>query len=161
MVGFRRRGTDPQGRMALVNLCQFISAGLEEAVIRGVSPRTPARPGRTNNSFADSRNPPKQPADPAHPPLIPRSPGGKLRYLVVKKAASSPKCGDCHIALPGVPALRPRQYAQISKRQKTVQRAYGGSRCATCVRDRIVRSFLVEEAKIVKRVIASQKTAKA
>lgn len=51
-----------------------------------------------------------------------------------------------------VPALRPRQYAQISKRQKTVQRAYGGSRCATCVRDRIVRAFLVEEAKIVKRV---------
>lgn len=60
-----------------------------------------------------------------------------------------------------MPALRPRQYAQISKRQKTVQRAYGGSRCATCVRDRIVRSFLVEEAKIVKRVIASQKTSKA
>lgn len=51
-----------------------------------------------------------------------------------------------------VPALRPREYAQISKREKTVQRAYGGSRCANCVRDRIVRAFLVEEAKIVKRV---------
>ncbi|KAM0752963.1 60s ribosomal protein l34-b [Meredithblackwellia eburnea MCA 4105] len=87
---------------------------------------------------------------------IVKTPGGKLRYLVVKKPATAPKCGDCHIALPGIPALRPRQYAQISKRQKTVQRAYGGSRCATCVRDRIVRSFLVEEAKIVKKVIKSQ-----
>ncbi|BGP38504.1 60S ribosomal protein L34B [Rhodotorula kratochvilovae] len=87
---------------------------------------------------------------------IVKTPGGKLRYLTVKKAAAAPKCGDCHIALPGVPALRPREYAQISKRQKTVQRAYGGSRCATCVRDRIVRAFLVEEAKIVKRVIAQQ-----
>ncbi|KAI5481586.1 hypothetical protein MNV49_002812 [Pseudohyphozyma bogoriensis] len=82
--------------------------------------------------------------------------GGKLRYLTVHKLPTAPKCGDCHIALPGIPALRPRQYAQISKRQKTVQRAYGGSRCATCVRDRIVRSFLVEEAKIVKKVIKSQ-----
>lgn len=51
-----------------------------------------------------------------------------------------------------VPTLRPRQYAQVSKRVKTVQRAYGGSRCANCVRERIVRAFLVEEAKIVKRV---------
>ncbi|KAK4699949.1 large subunit ribosomal protein L34e, partial [Phenoliferia sp. Uapishka_3] len=85
---------------------------------------------------------------------------GKLRYLCIKKLPTSPKCGDCHIALPGIPALRPRQYSQISKRQKTVQRAYGGSRCATCVRDRIVRSFLVEEAKIVKKVIKSQGKAK-
>ncbi|KAL8279136.1 hypothetical protein RQP46_008392 [Phenoliferia psychrophenolica] len=87
---------------------------------------------------------------------IVKTPGGKLRYLQIKKLPTSPKCGDCHIALPGIPALRPRQYSQISKRQKTVQRAYGGSRCATCVRDQIVRSFLVEEAKIVKKVIKSQ-----
>ncbi|KAK4051835.1 60S ribosomal protein L34B [Microbotryomycetes sp. JL201] len=85
-----------------------------------------------------------------------KTPGGKLRYIQVKKAGTAPKCGDCHIALPGIPALRPRQYAQVSKRVKTVQRAYGGSRCANCVRDRIVRAFLVEEAKIVKRVIKSQ-----
>ncbi|TIA88019.1 hypothetical protein E3P81_03698 [Wallemia ichthyophaga] len=55
-----------------------------------------------------------------------------------------------------VPALRPRGYATISKRQKSVTRAYGGSRCAHCVRERIVRAFLVEEAKIVKKVIKSQ-----
>ncbi|KWU44129.1 60s ribosomal protein l34-b [Rhodotorula sp. JG-1b] len=91
---------------------------------------------------------------------IVKTPGGKLRYLTVKKAAAAPKCGDCHIALPGVPTLRPRQYAQVSKRVKTVQRAYGGSRCANCVRERIVRAFLVEEAKIVKRVIAEKQQGK-
>ncbi|GAA6013460.1 hypothetical protein JCM8202_000694, partial [Rhodotorula sphaerocarpa] len=85
---------------------------------------------------------------------------GKLRYLPVKKAAAAPKCGDCHIALPGVPTLRPREYAHVSKRVKTVQRAYGGSRCSNCVRERIVRAFLVEEAKIVKRVIAQQQQGK-
>lgn len=35
-----------------------------------------------------------------------------------------------------VPALRPVRYANISKRRKTVQRPYGGSRCGNCVRDR-------------------------
>jgi len=44
----------------------------------------------------------------------------------------------------------------VSKPTKTVQRAYGGSRCANCVRDRIVRAFLIEEQKIVKRVLKEQ-----
>ena len=57
---------------------------------------------------------------------------------------------------PQVPALRPREYAQISKPKKTVQRAYGGSRCGNCVRDRIVRAFLIEEQKIVKKVLKEQ-----
>ena len=52
-----------------------------------------------------------------------------------------------------VPALRPREYATISRPKKTVQRAYGGSRCANCVKDRVVRAFLIEEQKIVKKVL--------
>lgn len=52
-----------------------------------------------------------------------------------------------------IPALRPREYSQISKPKKTVQRAYGGSRCANCVKDRVVRAFLIEEQKIVKKVL--------
>lgn len=55
-----------------------------------------------------------------------------------------------------IPALRPREYSQISKPKKTVQRAYGGSRCGSCVRDRIVRAFLIEEQKIVKKVLKEQ-----
>ena len=49
-----------------------------------------------------------------------------------------------------IPALRPSEYARISKRQKNVSRAYGGSRCGKCVRERIMRAFLIEEQKIVK-----------
>ncbi|PSS34218.1 hypothetical protein EW026_g2241 [Hermanssonia centrifuga] len=85
-----------------------------------------------------------------------KTPGGKLVYHHLKKLPTSPKCGDCGIALPGIPALRPRQYATISKTKKTVRRAYGGSRCGDCVKQRILRAFLVEEAKIVKKVIKSQ-----
>lgn len=65
-----------------------------------------------------------------------KTPGGKLVVHHLKKLPSQPKCGDCGEGLAGIPALRPREYANISKRQKTVQRAYGGSRCAGCVKNR-------------------------
>ncbi|KAK9471379.1 60S ribosomal protein eL34 [Dipodascopsis tothii] len=82
-----------------------------------------------------------------------KTPGGKLTYQHVKKTASRVKCGSCEMKLPGIPALRPRKFATISKPQKTVQRAYGGVYCAKCVRNRIVRAFLIEEQKIVKKVV--------
>ncbi|KAJ2758434.1 60S ribosomal protein L34B [Coemansia nantahalensis] len=87
---------------------------------------------------------------------ITKTPGGNLRYLHVKKAAKGPRCGDCGLALAGVPALRPREYATLNKSKKSVSRAYGGSRCSTCVRTRIVRAFLIEEQKIVKKVLKAQ-----
>ncbi|CAG7560393.1 unnamed protein product [Fusarium equiseti] len=97
-----------------------------------------------------------------------KTPGGDIRLLHIKKRGTVPKCGDCGSKLSGVsasrkrwefcviPALRPREYSQISKPKKTVQRAYGGSRCGNCVRDRIVRAFLIEEQKIVKKVLKEQ-----
>merc|ERR1712065_129550 len=82
-----------------------------------------------------------------------KTPGGSLAYLHIKKTATAPKCGDCGTKLPGIPALRPAEYARISKPKKHVTRVYGGSRCSSCVRDRIVRAFLIEEQKIVKKVL--------
>ncbi|KAJ2849837.1 60S ribosomal protein L34B [Coemansia brasiliensis] len=87
---------------------------------------------------------------------ISKTPGGNLRYLHVKKPAKGPRCGDCGMALSGIPALRPREYSRLNKSQKSVTRAYGGSRCSTCVRTRIVRAFLIEEQKIVKKVLKAQ-----
>ncbi|KAJ1800620.1 60S ribosomal protein L34B [Coemansia sp. RSA 2399] len=87
---------------------------------------------------------------------ISKTPGGNLRYLHVKKPGKGPRCGDCGLSLAGIPALRPREYSRLSKTQKSVTRAYGGSRCGTCVRTRIVRAFLIEEQKIVKKVMKAQ-----
>merc|ERR1711964_386351 len=119
--------------------------------------------GKINRpAFVDNRNDGLQQIDIQTPQPIQhevqqgsrcQTPGGSLRYLHIKKAGTAPKCGDCGIKLPGIPALRPREYSQISRPKKTVQRAYGGSRCANCVRDRIVRAFLIEEQKIVKKVL--------
>ncbi|CCE86322.1 Piso0_004805 [Millerozyma farinosa CBS 7064] len=85
-----------------------------------------------------------------------KTPGGKLVAQHVKKSGSRVNCGDCGQALAGISSLRPRQYASVSKTHKTVQRAYGGSRCANCVKDRVVRAFLIEEQKIVKSVLKDQ-----
>jgi len=85
-----------------------------------------------------------------------KTPGGKVTVHYRTKSANGPKCGDCGASIQGVPHLRPHKYRLLPKREKNVTRAYGGSRCSTCVRQRIVRAFLVEEQKIVKHVLKSQ-----
>ncbi|XP_033110129.1 large ribosomal subunit protein eL34-like [Antedon mediterranea] len=91
---------------------------------------------------------------------ISKTPGGKLTYLYQKKRASPVRCGDCRCKLPGVVAARPKKLMRISQTKKHVTRAYGGSRCGACVRLRIVRAFLLEEQKIVHRVLKAQQAAK-
>eukprot|EP00930_Biecheleria_cincta_P051788 TRINITY_DN36_c0_g1_i4.p1 TRINITY_DN36_c0_g1~~TRINITY_DN36_c0_g1_i4.p1 ORF type:complete len:126 (-),score=34.02 TRINITY_DN36_c0_g1_i4:80-457(-) len=85
-----------------------------------------------------------------------KTPGGKLTYQAVAKTSKGPKCGDCGKALIGLPRLRPKEYRRLKNREKRVSRAYGGSRCAGCVRSRIVRAFLIEEQKCVKQVLAEK-----
>ncbi|GBG32168.1 60S ribosomal protein L34, putative [Hondaea fermentalgiana] len=85
-----------------------------------------------------------------------KTPGGRLVAKYIAKRGSVPKCGDCKVELKGLKAIRPKDLQKVSQRQKTVTRAYGGSRCAQCVRNRIVRAFLIEEQKIVKRVVAQR-----
>lgn len=86
-----------------------------------------------------------------------KTPGGKIKAHVIAKVAQRPKCGDCKRALCGIPALRPFQYKHLAKREKTVSRAYGGTRCHKCVRNKIVRAFLEEEKKKVKLVLQGRK----
>ncbi|CAI5743280.1 unnamed protein product [Hyaloperonospora brassicae] len=82
-----------------------------------------------------------------------KTPGGKLVAHYREKRAAGPKCGDCKQSLKGIKHLKPKEYKNVSKPNRTVSRAYGGSRCALCVRQRIVRAFLIEEQKIVKKVL--------
>ncbi|KAE8023266.1 hypothetical protein FH972_008985 [Carpinus fangiana] len=66
---------------------------------------------------------------------IVKTPGGKLVYQSTKKRASGPKCPVTGKRIQGIPHLRPAEYK----------------------RSRIVRAFLVEEQKIVKKVLKIQK----
>ena len=85
-----------------------------------------------------------------------RTPGGQLVYIYKKKPGSLPKCGDCKVKLFGIKAARPCERTRMSKRLKTVNRAYGGSRCHRCVKSRVLRAFLIEEEKIVAAVSKAQ-----
>lgn len=46
---------------------------------------------------------------------------------------------------------RPIEYSRLSRRDRTVTRAYGGSRCAKCTKDRIIRAFLIQEKNVSKK----------
>jgi large subunit ribosomal protein L34e len=50
-----------------------------------------------------------------------------------------------------------RGFKNAHHREKAVARAYGGSRCHHCVKLRVIRAFLVEEQKIVKKALSIKK----
>lgn len=88
-----------------------------------------------------------------------KTPGGKLVYQTTKKRASGPKCPVTGKRIQGIPHLRPTEYkrSRLSRNRRTVNRAYGGVISGCAVRERIIRAFLVEEQKIVKKVLKIQK----
>ncbi|KAJ6977896.1 hypothetical protein NC653_029710 [Populus alba x Populus x berolinensis] len=83
-----------------------------------------------------------------------KTPGGKLVYQTTKKRASGPKCPVTGKRIQGIPHLRPAEYkrSRLSRNRRTVNRAYGGVLSGSAVRERIIRAFLVEEQKIVKKI---------
>ncbi|CAI0402126.1 unnamed protein product [Linum tenue] len=80
---------------------------------------------------------------------IVKTPGGKLVYQTTKKRASGPKCP--------VTGKRIQGRSRLPRNRRTVNRAYGGVLSGGAVRERIIRAFLVEEQKIVKKVLKIQK----
>ncbi|GMI56785.1 hypothetical protein TeGR_g10520 [Tetraparma gracilis] len=86
--------------------------------------------------------------------------GGRLTAVARTKKTAGAKCGDCGTTLPGIKHLKSSDYHRQKKRTLTVSRAYGGSRCAGCVKSRIVRAFLIEEQKIVKALLQEKTKAK-
>jgi len=85
-----------------------------------------------------------------------KTPGGKLVFQYRTKKTNKALCGDCHGELAGLRTTRPKALRTLKQRQRTVSRAYGGSRCGPCVRQRIIRAFLIEEQKIVKSVLKAR-----
>eukprot|EP00758_Cryptobia_borreli_P012176 Tbor_TRINITY_DN5722_c0_g4::TRINITY_DN5722_c0_g4_i1::g.19979::m.19979/K02915/RP-L34e, RPL34; large subunit ribosomal protein L34e len=61
-----------------------------------------------------------------------------------------------HKRLAGTKALRHIDLRKSAKGKKTVSRAYGGVLSHDQVKDRILRAFLMEEQRIVKRVLTAE-----
>merc|ERR1711972_1197362 len=77
------------------------------------------------------------------------------------KRGTVAKCGDTGKPLQGVKAARPAglQPGRTTRRAKTVNRAYGGCVSANALKRRITRAFLIEEQKIVVKVMKAQQEA--
>ncbi|VEN64714.1 unnamed protein product [Callosobruchus maculatus] len=87
---------------------------------------------------------------------IVRTPGGKLVYQYLKKPKKIPRCGQCKDRLRGIIPARSQERSRLCRRKKTVKRAYGGVLCHKCVKEKIIRAFLIEEQKIVVKVLKAQ-----
>ena len=94
---------------------------------------------------------------------IVKTPGAKLVFLYTGKRGTVTKCGDTGKKLQGIKAARPAdlQAGRVTRRSKTVSRAYGGCVSANALKRRITRAFLIEEQKIVAKVLKAQKEAAA
>ncbi|KAI3985889.1 hypothetical protein MKX01_026675 [Papaver californicum] len=86
-------------------------------------------------------------------------PGGKNILQRTQKKAKGPVCPVTGKRIQGIPHLRPAEYkrSRLSRNRRIVNRAYGGVLSGSAVRERIIRAFLVEEQKIVKKVLKIQK----
>eukprot|EP01057_Protomagalhaensia_wolfi_P001319 Protomagalhaensia_wolfi_Nauph_80__1318@NODE_178_length_3281_cov_479_197717_g134_i0_p4_GENE_NODE_178_length_3281_cov_479_197717_g134_i0NODE_178_length_3281_cov_479_197717_g134_i0_p4_ORF_typecomplete_len136_score22_12Ribosomal_L34e/PF01199_18/7_3e34Ribosomal_L34e/PF01199_18/1_5e03Neur_chan_memb/PF02932_16/0_094_NODE_178_length_3281_cov_479_197717_g134_i0491898 len=98
---------------------------------------------------------------PSNQVRIVRTPGNKLVYLKRKKNGNAPSCADCRHTLHGVTAVHPAKLHRVTKSRKTVSRSYGGNRCGSCVKKRILRAFLYDEKRCVAAVLAEKKKQKA
>merc|ERR1712018_1089862 len=92
---------------------------------------------------------------------VSKTPGGKLVFLYTGKRGTVTKCGDTGRALQGIKAHRPADLkpGRTTRRAKTVSRAYGGCISAPALKRRITRAFLIEEQKIVVKVMKAQQEA--
>eukprot|EP00995_Heteronema_vittatum_P008893 NODE_4158_length_603_cov_3936.124549_g2995_i0.p1 GENE.NODE_4158_length_603_cov_3936.124549_g2995_i0~~NODE_4158_length_603_cov_3936.124549_g2995_i0.p1 ORF type:complete len:144 (-),score=30.75 NODE_4158_length_603_cov_3936.124549_g2995_i0:144-575(-) len=87
-----------------------------------------------------------------------RTPGGRLVLQYKGKTDSGPKTSAATGLKPiaGIKHMSSMQRHNAKKRELTVNRIYGGVLTHTLVRERITRAFLIEEQKIVKRVLRAQ-----
>merc|ERR1712050_399652 len=84
-----------------------------------------------------------------------RTPGGRLVAQYVGKRSGRPQTAIATSSqqLGGLASTRPAGVHRIPKHRRTVTRAYGGVLTHTELRQRIVRTFLTEEVKNVKKTM--------
>jgi large subunit ribosomal protein L34e len=87
---------------------------------------------------------------------ISRTPGRKLSILYNKKRLNHIKCTDTKKNLNGIQRHSSSKFMSISKNKKKISRIYGGCLSGNSLRERIIKAFLIEEQKIVKRVLRNR-----
>ena len=89
-----------------------------------------------------------------------KTPGGRITLHKLSKVRNPIICGDTGVELNGIKRLDKCQWKNAPKRMRTVSRAYGGVLCSSAVRHRIMRAFLNEELKCIKKARYAPKNKK-
>jgi large subunit ribosomal protein L34e len=86
-----------------------------------------------------------------------RTPGGRLTIKYIGKTTKGPQTGvNTKAKLTGLRRLTNAQYGRTSHNSRCITRPYGGVLTPRDVKERIMRAFLIEEVKVVKRVRKEQ-----
>merc|ERR1712066_428776 len=90
-----------------------------------------------------------------------RTPGGRLVAHYLKKKAKAPQTpmNTFITKLSGLKRIRPHDYKKAPRSSRRISRAYGGVLTHKAVRDRIIRTFLTEEVRLVKKAMATKAAA--
>ena len=86
-----------------------------------------------------------------------KTPGNKLNALKLKKKKSNKICPIFTQKIKGVNCPGSRRFKSFSKKSKTVSRPYGGYLSLQAIKRNIIKSFLIEEKKLAKKVSALNK----
>ena len=90
-----------------------------------------------------------------------RTPGGRLTIQYMKKKSKGPQTAfGVKTRLSGLKKLSNSDYWRTSRSSRRIARPYGGVVTPTELKERILRSFLIEEVKIVKKMMKNSKPAK-
>ena len=85
-----------------------------------------------------------------------KTPGNRLTYLHRNKQKRLPRCALTKQKLHGIKPSRPGERSRIPKRKRRVTRAYGGVLSCKAVQEKILRAYLQEEMKNVKKYLQAK-----
>lgn len=90
-----------------------------------------------------------------------RTPGGRLTVQYIKKTAKGPQTNIAGRArLSGLKKMSNPSYSRSANNSRRISRAYGGVITPCQLKEKILRAFLVEEVKVVKRLVRAQQKGK-
>ena len=91
-----------------------------------------------------------------------RTPGGRLTVQYMKKKSKGPQTAmKGRAKLSGLKKMSNMDYARQNRNARRISRSYGGVIPPGELKERIMRAFLIEEVKVVKKIVKSDKQEKA
>ena len=86
-----------------------------------------------------------------------KTPGNRLTVIKVRKKKSQRICPITKHKINGITLQGSRRDYNLSKKNKTVSRAYGGHLSAQALKKNISKAFLLEEKKLAQKVFILKK----